>query len=197
MKHLPTTSSHKHNGDAGFTLIETLVAIAVLVFALIGPMALVQRSLNSASYTREQITGFFLAQDAMELFTNIRDNDTKNGTSGFTYARNACIGTYGCIIDTTVAPNATPSNVVATCSSTCAPLRKDASGAFYGYGSSWTPSEYTRTIKVTQPNGNPDENLIEVIVSWTTRTGSRSLTISRIMYDFNAARVRREADLEE
>ncbi len=192
---------HPHNrvnGDtqAGFTLIETLVAVAVLIVSLVGPMALVQRSLNSAAYTREQITAFFLGQDAMELLTNIRDNDTKNGTAGFAYARTNCGGTYGCIMDTTVAPAATPANAISRCTSACPPMRKDSTGSFYGYNSSWGVSEYTRTIRVTQPNGNLDENLIEVILTWDVPSGAKTMTVSRIMYDFNAAKAKREAELE-
>lgn len=197
MKQLPSTRVDTSNNQAGFTLIETLVAIAVLIVSLIGPMALVQRSLNSAAYTREQITAFFLGQDAMELLTNIRDNDTKNGTSGFTYARTNCGGANGCIMDTTVAPAPVPANAISPCASSCPPMRKDSTGSFYGYNNSWDVSEYTRVVRVSQPNGNPDENLIEVILTWEVPSGSRSMTVSRIMYDFNAAKAKREAELEE
>ena len=46
----------------GFTLIETLVAISLLMVAIVAPMSLTARSLATAYYARDQITAFHLAQ---------------------------------------------------------------------------------------------------------------------------------------
>src|SRR3989338_862551 len=57
-----TRSSHQ-----GFTLIETLVAISVLVIAIVVPLRVISQSLKSASFTRESITAAHLAQEGVEL----------------------------------------------------------------------------------------------------------------------------------
>jgi prepilin-type N-terminal cleavage/methylation domain-containing protein len=50
----------------GFTLVETLIAIAVLSLALIPPIYTAYQSVISANYARDQMIGSYLAQDAMD-----------------------------------------------------------------------------------------------------------------------------------
>lgn len=64
----------------GFTLVETLVAIAVLMIGVAGPLAVASRGLNAALYSRDQMTATFLAQETMEYVKNIRDNNLENGS---------------------------------------------------------------------------------------------------------------------
>ena len=60
----------------GFTLVETLVAISILMIAIVGPMTIAQNGLSSSIYAREQFIAQFLAQDALEYVRNVRDNNT-------------------------------------------------------------------------------------------------------------------------
>src|SRR6202042_2338797 len=59
--------------DTGFTLIETMVAIALLMLALIAPMSLAAQSLTAAYFARDQITAFYLAQEGIEIVRSVRD----------------------------------------------------------------------------------------------------------------------------
>src|SRR6185436_5660312 len=63
------------SSSKGFSIIETIVAIAILSVALAAPLTLAQRGLNSAVYARDQVAAFFLAQEAIEYVHNIRDNN--------------------------------------------------------------------------------------------------------------------------
>lgn len=59
--------------QAGFSLIEVMVSIAILLIATVGPMTIAAQALKSAQYSREQNTAFFLAQEGIEaviLFRN-------------------------------------------------------------------------------------------------------------------------------
>jgi prepilin-type N-terminal cleavage/methylation domain-containing protein len=66
----------------GFTLVETLVAISILVLALTGPLTIISQALKASYYSRDQIVAFYLAQESMEYIRNIRDeNSLKTGAS--------------------------------------------------------------------------------------------------------------------
>lgn len=63
----------------GITLIETLVAVTILTFALGGPFALASQSLRAAGYAREEVVASRLAEEALEIVHGIRDNYSIDG----------------------------------------------------------------------------------------------------------------------
>ncbi len=63
--------SYQHKG---FTLIETFVAITVLMIAVLGPMTLLSRALQESRYLRDQMTASYLAQEGVELMIDNRNN---------------------------------------------------------------------------------------------------------------------------
>ncbi len=71
-----------NNSSTGFTLVETLVAITVLLLVIIGPMTIAQKGIQNASYANEQITAVFLAQEAIEAVQELRDNVALDAYSG-------------------------------------------------------------------------------------------------------------------
>lgn len=70
-----TTSPSAHNSQTGFTLVETLVAIAILLVIIVGPMSIAQKGIQNAFFAREQLTAVFLAQEAIEGVRELRDNN--------------------------------------------------------------------------------------------------------------------------
>lgn len=87
----------------GFTLVETLIAIAVLSLAVTGPMTIAQKSISSAIYARDQITAYYLAQDAIEYVRNVRDTNRLKNNNGevvdWLDGLSECEGA-GCVINT-------------------------------------------------------------------------------------------------
>jgi len=69
-----TINKHNSRGDSGFTIIETLVAIAILMISIAGPLAVANKSLTAALYAKDQSTASFLAQEGMEMIRNYKDN---------------------------------------------------------------------------------------------------------------------------
>jgi prepilin-type N-terminal cleavage/methylation domain-containing protein len=67
MKYNTTTQS-------GFTLVETLVAITILLVVLVGPMTISSKAAQSSSFSSEQVTAFFLAQEGLEIVQKARDD---------------------------------------------------------------------------------------------------------------------------
>lgn len=161
--------------DSGFTLVETMVAISLLTIAIVAPMTLTTQSLASAYYSRDQITAFHLAQEAIESVRHARDGNVLKNALGIQADLLATIPNgVPFTIDTT------NNDVMTACSGTCPVLKN--SGGLYGYGAdaSWTPTHFTRTVLATfVPDSNNDEINISVTVSWQTGSfNSRSFTIS-------------------
>jgi prepilin-type N-terminal cleavage/methylation domain-containing protein len=57
----------------GYSLVEVLVAIAILLLALVGPMTIASKGLQSARFAKEQTTAVFLAQEGIEAFLSARN----------------------------------------------------------------------------------------------------------------------------
>lgn len=63
------------NKDRGFTLVETLVAIAILMIAIAGPLVVASKGLTSSLTARDQMIAAYLVQESMEYIKNTRDNN--------------------------------------------------------------------------------------------------------------------------
>lgn len=60
--------------QSGFTLVETLVSITILLLVIIGPMTISSTASKSTSFSSDQVTAFFLAQEGLELVQKARDD---------------------------------------------------------------------------------------------------------------------------
>jgi prepilin-type N-terminal cleavage/methylation domain-containing protein len=64
------------NKQTGFSLVETLVAVSILLIVIVGPMTISARTAKSSSFASEQVQAFFLAQEGLELAQKARDDGT-------------------------------------------------------------------------------------------------------------------------
>lgn len=90
-KGIKTEKRKQETGNRGFTLVEVLVAIFILVIAVTGPMSAAQNSLRASFIARDQVVAYYLAQDAIEFLKNVRDYesyDNKDWTLVFTACMN-------------------------------------------------------------------------------------------------------------
>jgi len=60
--------------QSGFSLIETLVAITILLVVIVGPLSITSSTARSTSFASDQVTAFFLAQEGVELAQKARDD---------------------------------------------------------------------------------------------------------------------------
>jgi len=67
---------------SGFTLIEALVAISILMIAIATPMTISQKGLSDAVLSKNETIASFLAQDGIEGVKNLRDNTALSAASG-------------------------------------------------------------------------------------------------------------------
>ena len=66
----------------GFTLLETVVAVSVILAIMVGSIALIGHVLWSQSFSRNDLTAYGLAQEGIELVRAIRDNNILCATPG-------------------------------------------------------------------------------------------------------------------
>lgn len=62
----PVVKSLK-TSTAGFTMIESFVAITVLLIAVLGPLTLITRAIIDGNYAKYQVTASFLMQEGLDL----------------------------------------------------------------------------------------------------------------------------------
>ncbi len=185
---------------AGFTLVESMVAISILSMAVTGPLLIAQKGIGSAIYARDQITAFYLAQEAVEYIRNVRDT---NRIQGIWWLRQFCgasscttvNGTYK--IDTGYAnfnstlAGAPIEEAIELCNGTCPVLSLHTNRKFYGYSDGavgpWTPTIFTRTITINNTGmANGDQAEISVSISWNTNlfTPVRTFTVKEYLFNF-------------
>lgn len=190
-------SKNKNISQDGFTIMETLVAIFVLLLAITGPMVFAQNGLRSAFLARDQMTAFFLAQDAIEYIKNFRDGNVVRIVTSSSFSDNEwldpvgalsidqCLSSDGCSIDTY-------RGQIDSCSSTnqegCVgselnnytPLNyySDGTESYYTTqninGTTITRSIFSREIKIDKidHSGNDDiEAQVTVTIRWKSHEG--------------------------
>jgi prepilin-type N-terminal cleavage/methylation domain-containing protein len=184
--------SHK---KAGFTIIETLMAVLVLSIAMAGALALASRGLDTVLIARQQVSAVYLAQDAMEYIRATRDTNClaayqsnptascpSNAWLGGTLTMQ-CATNQDCYIDTIT-------GTITRCSGTCPVLNYDSANTVYTYaptnGTTIAPTIYTRSIYIQTPVGvHADEASTSIIVSWPSVGGiTRSIRIHDDLFNW-------------
>ncbi len=173
----------------GFTLIEGMVAISILAISVTAPLMIAQKGVASAIYARDQITAFYLAQEAVEYIRNMRDTNRITGSAGWLDGLSLCFDTGAgekCTIDARYSDPFTNPQAILSCPlSGCQPLLFDTTEGIYGYGSGWQQTKFTRTISISTPN-SPKEAEIAVTISWNTNlfTPTRTFTIREHIFNY-------------
>lgn len=173
----------KTSSQSGFTLIETLVSITILLIVIAGPLAVTSSSAKSSSFSSEQVTAFFLAQEGVELVEKARDdllltnfaNTNPDPWADFTRINNGIyrncytsVNTSGC--DFTINRNGslTLTNCAAGCELYLNPTQNNLRSRYTHISNNATLTPFSRVITLELVNAN--EVKITSKVTW--RTGS-------------------------
>ena len=163
----------------GFTLIETLISITILMISIAAPLSLAGQGLIAANIAQKQIIAFYLAQDAIETIINIKISNRLDLNRMLTGLNNCKVINFSnnsaCIIDTATKSLAR-----------CAPISdckrrgimyKNPNTGFYnhtptnGNSSGFIRFVKVRTTAVSNPGSIDEEAEIEVTVQWLGPNG--------------------------
>jgi prepilin-type N-terminal cleavage/methylation domain-containing protein len=161
-------------GKKGFTLIETLVAISVLLLSLAGPLSLAAQALSSAYYARDQITAFYLAQEAIEYARAKRDKNYLASPANPWLTGIADCTSALCNVDF---PNFTHT----VCNPQCPELLYNTTSGLYNTISG-DPSGFRRELTITPVTA--DEVSLRVNVYWQSGSLSRSFEIKENIFNW-------------
>lgn len=179
---------NSHTRPSGFTLIETLVAIAILTIAIVAPFTAAQRSLVAANTARDQLIAASLAQEGLEYVREIRASDylatpTSYDPLGGLDSSPNCLSPNLCVIDAsqTFGSAAAVKQCTGGVCSTM-PLYLSSAGLYNQQGDG-TKTSFVRSITLTKsPGGAANVVRATVTVSWTTSNQAQTMSLSEDLY---------------
>ena len=161
----------KEKKKRGFTLIEVLIAIAVLMITIVAPISIISDNISHSIKSQQQLIAFFLAQDAMEYVKNIKTNNRLTLQNNIMNNLDRCSSTvnnYGCTINTL-----TGIIEQATTETIChKKLRFNPSTGIYSYTQEANDllSIFSRCIKITPIRKDQNNNdVLEMNVKVTVK----------------------------
>ena len=158
---------NKNKFLTGFTLIETFVAVTILLLAMTGPMVLVTKGVTVAKSVKGQITAIYLAQEAVEYIRNTRDTNILTGNAWLDGLGNCMDGK--CKIDS-------PAQTVAACDGDCPVLKYNNATKLYGYASG-TNSIFRRETQISEIVPNREIKIV-VDMFWTLGPHNKQFTVT-------------------
>lgn len=176
-----------NNFKKGFSLVETMVAISIIIFSILGPLTLTSFSLKASSTAKNNLIAGSLAQEGIELIRAKRgDNVLSGGSANWLFGMGnpggsgtICFDARGCSIDAyDLNPQVCPSGA-----SACI-LRFDGVYNHKTGNPSTNPDTiFKRIIKLTEINPGIEVRMI-VTVSWVERFGNQSVTVEENMFNW-------------
>lgn len=171
----------------GFTLIETLIASAILTLAVAGPLFTANRAIVAAQISRDQLIASYLAQEGIEHVRAVRDNAylavaSQSNSSSLAWESFSAVASQFCSTACSLDPVAHavgigPGYTIQSCAGgTCTPLYL-ATNKIYTQESSGgaTLTPFTRSITVTDISAT--DKKITSTVSWSFHGTPYSVTV--------------------
>jgi len=177
----------------GFTLVEVMVAILIILVGLLGVFSATQRIISYITLSNSKLTASYLAQEGLELVRNIRDNNwlslpASPWDAGLDNTLVDCSPTSpvptGCEIDY-------DDLVLAEIVGTGNFLNIESASGFYGYNAIGNPTKFKRKITIepeedaTLPSdGNYDILKVTVEIKWNERGADHNITVKGNLHDW-------------
>lgn len=176
--------------NKGFTLVETLMAISIFVFAVLGLSIISAGSVSNINFVRNRLVAQYLAEEGIELTRNIRDTQTITDPSGgwVTFKgildSGMCTTDDGCNIDPEQAITSASGIVACNQSPTSCVIKMNGSNGYYGANITDTDTIFKRQIIVDTSSFSGEEFSVTSIVTWNDGVNSKSITMVENIYNW-------------
>lgn len=188
-----------HMTQSGFTLVETIVAILILILTVGALLTLTAGGFFTIRYIKNDIVATNVLQESLEYIRNTRDSAAQIGTSWDVwyqfYVDNGCMNKGGCIVN----PYANKPEVrVVACDTDCPYMTFFPGPNFYGYEGDniFGPAidqpyetSFVRTIRMqlvgSQTTDMTPELAITATIQWMNGTNRKSTTQSLVLTPWN------------
>jgi Tfp pilus assembly protein PilV len=197
---------------AAFTLLETLVAISILLVAIVGPLTIASRGLNAALVSSDQIVATYLTEDAIEYVRFARDSNILSCTSGnscantwLTYGGSNGVDLTQCIVnsgngkDKCYFDSSLNTSAPEQCKNgKCPPIDYDTTSDFYNYVSvpngysvisnnhitpnTNAPTKFTRSVSITVINNT--EAVVSATTTWTEGVVTHTVALHDDLFEW-------------
>ncbi|MBI3634051.1 MAG: type II secretion system protein [Candidatus Yonathbacteria bacterium] len=173
----------------GFTLLETLVAISILLIAVVAPLSTIGGSLSSIFTARDQMIAVNFAQEGIEMVRQKRDSNMlnvwKNGVGS--WGDNLSAGEY--LIDAT---NLKGNGALLSCATSCdvgdkKSIRQDQGTGLFYQTTSASPGEntqFTRSVKIEDVSSV--EKTVTSTVIWSVGGVTKKVEVKESMFGINS-----------
>lgn len=178
--------------EGGFTIIETLVALAIFTFSIVGLIVITSQGIADTNFAKNKFVASYLAQEGIEIVRNVRDSGALTGAAWEdTFQQNALAGLGACFVSaqSTGCDIDADTFAIDSCSAAsrngCGPLRYDAATGAYILNSvnvDVLESSFSRVIALRTISANEVE--ITSTVSWRQGTTSKNVTVVATLADW-------------
>ena len=155
---------HAVKDQRGQAIVESIVAITVLIMVFVGVWGLLSSSFRFNRYIADNYTATYLAAEGIEVVKNLLDANVINRRS---WSCGFASGDYELVYDTLSTMDCDAS---ALSPNLDRKLFLDSASGLYTYNTTGTtglPTDFTRLIKIAVDTaGNPQEIHVNSIVSW-------------------------------
>ncbi|MEK7622039.1 MAG: prepilin-type N-terminal cleavage/methylation domain-containing protein [Patescibacteria group bacterium] len=169
----------------GFTLIEALVAISILLLGVLGPLSAATRGITDGLIAKSQLVALGLAQEGIELVRAKVDNLSGQWLGGGEADPSVCLSPTTCLVEVR-------NNIYEICTGTGCNLLSNVDGI---YVPATTPDAsgqlFRREIKIEKSSpvaglvDNNTEAKVTITVGWWDKGTYRSLFLTTYIYNIN------------